>query len=40
MSENARDLLGLEGPIARHLSDYEVRPEQLEMTAAVESARG
>lgn len=33
-----RDLLGPDGPVARRLPDYEVRPQQLELAAAVAAA--
>jgi ATP-dependent DNA helicase DinG len=35
---SALDVLGADGAIARRLSGYEPRPEQLEMASAVESA--
>ena len=41
MSEAPLDvasLLGPEGPIARRLEDFEVRPQQLELSLAVEQA--
>ena len=35
---DVRALLGPEGPIARRLEDFEVRPQQLELSLAVERA--
>lgn len=36
--QDAARLLGPDGPIARRLDDYEVRPQQLELAAAVQGA--
>lgn len=36
--QSAADLLGPDGPIARRLDDYEVRPQQLELAEAIENA--
>ena len=38
MELDSRSILGDEGRIAQRLSQYESRPQQLEMAAAVERA--
>ena len=38
MSLDVATLLAPDGPIARRLTDFELRPQQLEMAAAVEAA--
>ena len=38
MSIDISTLLGPDGPVARRLDNYEVRPEQIQMAQAVETA--
>lgn len=38
MSLDIPTLLGSDGPVARRLDNYEVRPEQIQMAQAVETA--